>query len=163
LDGLDSGAFSIGIADLDGFKDLNDTFGHGCGDRVLATVGRAFRTHVRVTDIVGRWGGEEFIFVLPDTSLADAQALMERLRSEITGLTIPCGTHTHEITASFGVADGEIGSPSFRVVKRADDAMYDAKNAGRNAVRTRPHAVAGDPASAKDPSTRSLRVRGPEV
>jgi diguanylate cyclase (GGDEF)-like protein len=162
LDRLESGSFCYGISDLDAFKDLNDTYGHGCGDRVLAAVGRAFRTHVRVTDIVGRWGGEEFIFILHDTTLADAVKLMERLRTEVEGLTIPCGDHSHTTTASFGVADGEGGSPSFRVVKRADDAMYDAKAAGRNAVRSRPLAAGDNPAPVVDASTRSLRVRGTE-
>lgn len=162
LDRIETALFCVGIADLDAFKDLNDTHGHGCGDRVLAAVGRAFRTHVRVTDIVGRWGGEEFIFLLHGTSLADAVRLMERLREEVAGLTIPCGDHSHTTTASFGVADGEAGSPSFRVVKRADDAMYDAKAAGRNAVRSRSLAADGDASPVADTSTRSLRIRGSE-
>lgn len=160
LDNLESGQFCVGIADLDGFKALNDTFGHGCGDRVLAAVGRILRTNVRATDIVGRWGGEEFIFVLGETPLADAVTLMERLRTKVAALTVVCGDHEHSTTASFGVADGEGGSPSFRVVKRADDAMYDAKAAGRNAVRSRPVEADENPASGRQASPRSLRVRG---
>ncbi|MCJ7826782.1 MAG: GGDEF domain-containing protein [Demequinaceae bacterium] len=164
MDSLESGSFCIAIADLDGFKALNDTFGHECGDRVLAAVGRFFRTNVRATDIVGRWGGEEFIFVLLDATLADSVMLMERLREQVADLTVTCGEHDHSTAASFGVADGEGGAPSFLVVKRADDAMYDAKAAGRNTVRSRP--LAADDESAPTPirpaSNRSLRVRDPK-
>ncbi len=162
LDEMESGRYCVGIADLDRFKELNDTFGHACGDRVLTAVGRALRTHVRVTDIVGRWGGEEFIFILHETSLADATALMERLREEIAGMSITCDSHSHKGTASFGVADGEGGSLSFHVVKRADDAMYDAKEAGRNAVRVSPLETTGTQVPKKATSTRSTRVRGPK-
>lgn len=164
LDGMESGAYCVGIADLDRFKELNDTFGHACGDRILAEIGRAFRTHVRVTDVVGRWGGEEFIFILRDTSLSDATALMERLRKEVADMSIRCDARTHTVTASFGVADGESGAPSFHTVRRADDAMYDAKAAGRNTVRARPLAEDGIKTEAKTTkkadSTRALRVKG---
>ena len=150
LDGMESGAYCVGIADLDRFKELNDIYGHTCGDRILAVVGRTFRTHVRVTDVVGRWGGEEFIFILHETSLADATALMERLREEIASLSIAYDERIHKVTASFGVADGEGGSLSFHVVRRADDAMYDAKAAGRNAVRARPLATTDETAAREE-------------
>lgn len=165
LDALESGSYSVGIADLDRFKELNDSYGHTCGDRVLAAVGRAFRTNVRSTDIVGRWGGEEFIFVLPGAAVEDATVLMERLRLEIEGLTITCGDHAHTTTASFGIADGQAGSLSFRVVKRADDAMYEAKASGRNAVCVSPASGEGDetPSPPDRGTPRSLRVRGPEA
>jgi len=162
LDALDAGLYCVGIADLDAFKELNDTYGHECGDRVLAAVGRVFRTHIRATDVVGRWGGEEFIFVLQDTTLEDAATLMERLRGELERLSVSCGEHDHTISASFGVADGEAGSTSFRVVKRADDAMYDAKAAGRNAVRARSLASeeGSTPPPRRNTSGRSARVKG---
>ena len=138
LEGLakrSSAAYSVSIIDLDRFKQLNDTFGHVCGDNVLTAVGQRLRSRLRGSDAVGRWGGEEFIVVLPETRLADAEALMERLRREIDRSPIACGTHVHHITASFGVADGRNGSSTHRLIKRADDAMYEAKMGGRNTVR----------------------------
>lgn len=130
-----SGAYSVSIIDLDRFKQLNDTFGHVCGDNVLTAVGQRLRSRLRGSDAVGRWGGEEFIVVLPETRLADAEALMDRLRREIDRSPIACGTHVHHVTASFGVADGRNGTSTHRLIKRADDAMYEAKMAGRNSVR----------------------------
>jgi diguanylate cyclase (GGDEF)-like protein len=162
LEALEAGSFCVGIADLDNFKELNDTYGHECGDRVLAAVGRAFRSHIRSTDLVGRWGGEEFIFVLPETALEDAANLMERLRGEVVKMRVSCGEHVHTVSASFGVADGEVGSPSFRAVKRADDAMYDAKAAGRNAVRMRSLASgeSATPSPRRATTGRKTRAKG---
>jgi diguanylate cyclase (GGDEF)-like protein len=92
---------------------------------------------LRATDAVGRWGGEEFIVVLPRTGLEQAVALMEGLRAGVAAAEIDCVGHTHTVTISIGVADGDADGMSHHVVKRADDALYDAKVAGRNAVRTR--------------------------
>jgi diguanylate cyclase (GGDEF)-like protein len=132
------GGYCVVVADLDAFKEMNDGFGHLCGDRVLAGVGQELLRHIRHFDTVGRWGGEEFIFVLPRTDIADAMVFAERLRSAIEECSLECGGHTHRVTASFGVADGLGDGMSHRVVRRADDAMYDAKEAGRNRVRMRP-------------------------
>lgn len=154
------GRYCLAIADLDGFKDLNDTFGHECGDAVLAAIGGTFRASVRTTDLVGRWGGEEFVFVLPNSTLAEAEAQAERVRSAVGDLVIDCSGHAHSITISIGVADGEGGIPGFRILKRADDAMYDAKKAGRDCVRTRGCEASSRRARADDVSPRSLRIRG---
>lgn len=132
-----TGGYVVAIADLDHFKVLNDTFGHQCGDRVLVTIAGGFRGRLRATDAVGRWGGEEFIVVLPHTSLEQAVALMEGLREGVAAAEIDCVGHTHRVTISIGVADGDDDGMSHHVVKRADDALYDAKVAGRNAVRSR--------------------------
>lgn len=131
-------SYCVAVADLDRFKQLNDTHGHACGDRVLATLGDRLRGELRATDSVGRWGGEEFIFVLADTSLDEATMMMERMRSIVGGSPVECGTHVHGVTMSVGVADGVADRMSHRVVKRADDALYDAKLAGRDCVRVRP-------------------------
>ena len=126
------GGYCVVVADLDAFKEMNDSFGHLCGDHVLAGVGQELLSHIRQFDTVGRWGGEEFIFVLPQTDIADAMSFAERLRAAIEECSFECGGHTHRVTASFGVADGTGDGMSHRVVRRADDAMYDAKDAGRN-------------------------------
>ena len=152
------GEYCVVVADLDAFKEMNDTFGHLCGDHVLAGVGQELLRHIREFDTVGRWGGEEFIFVLPRTDIADAVGFAERLRAAIEACSFGCGGHTHRVTASFGVADGTGDGMSHRVVRRADDAMYDAKDAGRNRVRTRPLAdVALQPPTMEMPVARRHR------
>jgi diguanylate cyclase (GGDEF)-like protein len=145
--------YCVVVADLDNFKELNDRFGHLCGDHVLTGIGAELLQHVRAFDTVGRWGGEEFIFVLPGTSLGDATGFAERLRTAIEACSFECGNHVHRVTASFGVADGTADGMSHRVVRRADDAMYGAKNAGRNAVRSKPLSSV-----VEYPSTRGIPV-----
>ncbi|WNM23981.1 GGDEF domain-containing protein [Demequina capsici] len=154
-----SGAYCLAIADLDHFKRLNDTFGHQCGDRVLATVGRRLREQLRVSDTIGRWGGEEFIFVMPSVGIEDAVAMMERVRRVVADHVVPCAGHSHEIQISVGLADGLEDEMSHRVIKRADDALYEAKAGGRNQVRTRAiHDLA--PGSDADRTLRAhLRAR----
>jgi len=132
------GDYSVAIADLDRFKVLNDSHGHGCGDTVLAHVADVLKSRLRTTDAVGRWGGDEFIVVLPETAVDHAVLLMERLRANVERLRIPCSGHDHVATVSIGVADGADDAQWHRVVKRADDALYDAKTEGRNVVRSSP-------------------------
>ncbi|WP_062384031.1 GGDEF domain-containing protein [Demequina iriomotensis] len=144
--------YCVAIADLDRFKDLNDVYGHACGDRVLAELGDRLRGQVRVSDALGRWGGEEFIVVLADSSLADAAVMMERMRRIVGERPIACTGHDHRVTVSVGVADGEADRMSHRVVKRADDALYDAKLAGRDCVRMRPLGEAGTSRSTARPA-----------
>jgi diguanylate cyclase (GGDEF)-like protein len=136
------GDYSVAIADLDRFKVLNDTYGHDCGDTVLAHVSSVLKSRLRTTDAVGRWGGEEFIVVLPETAVEHAVRLMERLRASVESLRIPCNGHEHAVTVSIGVADGGDDAQWHRVVKRADDALYDAKTEGRNLVRSSPRTPA---------------------
>lgn len=135
------GGFCVAIADLDRFKELNDAFGHACGDQVLSVVGEVLKSQLGAKDSLGRWGGEEFIFVLPETDLSTAVTHMEHVRAAIEAAVIVCGDHSHRVTSSFGVADGADDGAPHRVVKRADDALYDAKMAGRNAVFSRAYEV----------------------
>ena len=132
--------YIVAIADLDHFKRLNDTYGHECGDRVLAAVGRRLRDSVRSVDSVGRWGGEEFIVVMEQSTLADATEVVERLRARIAE-PVPCTGHTHSITVSVGLTDAQPDGTAARALQRADAALYEAKAAGRNAV----HVVPGPP------------------
>ena len=125
--------YIVALGDLDQFKDLNDTFGHECGDRVLATVGARLGTGLRAGDSVGRWGGEEFIFVMEQSTIDDAIVTMERMRAELAQ-PIPCIGHEHEITMSVGVTDAQPDSMVHRAIQRADAALYEAKAAGRNGI-----------------------------
>lgn len=137
LASVGSGSYCLAIADLDHFKRLNDAYGHSCGDRVLATIGRRLREQLRLTDTVGRWGGEEFVFVLPGATLEEATAMLERVRAIVADHAVPCAGHSHEVTVSIGVTDGLDDERAHRVIKRADDALYAAKSGGRNSVVAR--------------------------
>jgi len=142
--------YSVAIADIDRFKSLNDTHGHQCGDTVLARLSDVLKSRLRAADTVGRWGGDEFIVVLPRTTLEHAVRLMDRLRVSVESQQVPCRDHTHAVTVSIGVADGIGDARPHHVVKRADDALYDAKTEGRNAARSRPFESSNPDASVKE-------------
>ena len=123
--------FSIILLDVDEFKVINDDFGHLEGDKVLRELSKLVSNLLRKTDSTGRWGGEEFLFVLPETETAEAQILAERIREKIEE------THFIEkyyITSSFGVAAYRSGQTLETLLECADKALYQAKNNGRNQV-----------------------------
>jgi diguanylate cyclase (GGDEF)-like protein len=122
---------SIVILDIDHFKHFNDTYGHLVGDKVLKKMAETIEKRIRITDIVARWGGEEFVLLLPETPLQDAAILCETLRKAVS--EIAC-TEAEQITASFGVAQIKSDDTMESVFKRADEALYEAKAAGRNRV-----------------------------
>ncbi|MDX1802933.1 MAG: GGDEF domain-containing protein [Alcanivorax sp.] len=134
-----SARLSCIMLDIDHFKNINDTHGHAAGDAVLVKVSQIMMANARQYDEVGRYGGEEFAILLPDTSLEQAQKVAERLRARIAAaqVTVEDGREL-TVTASFGVA----GYPSAAVdnmndlLKAADTALYDAKHNGRNRVMT---------------------------
>ncbi len=125
---------SLVIIDLDHFKTVNDTFGHGVGDLVLKEFAGLLLEKVRDEDIVVRWGGEEFIILLSHTACEAAAALAERIRSSFE--QNPNCAAPLTITASFGVAQLRDGDKEEELIRRADDALYRAKNMGRNRVVT---------------------------
>ena len=126
----------VGLADLDLFKQINDTQGHAAGDEVLRSVSQLFRTTLRQSDWVCRYGGEEFAFVFPETTLEEAQSLAERLRQCVAEHCVEVeGAIRLPITLSLGLADASACSLD-QALKRADNALYKAKNAGRNCVVT---------------------------
>jgi diguanylate cyclase (GGDEF)-like protein len=123
--------------DLDHFKRINDRYGHLAGDAVLAAVGTRMRTVLRGSDLKCRYGGEEFLILLPETPLAGAQRVAEALRREIQDHAVPWNEESIAVTASFGVASitpGEVDP--LPIMARADGALYRAKQEGRNCVRT---------------------------
>lgn len=128
--------FSLIILDIDHFKKINDRYGHLTGDEVLEVTATLIRRNIRDTDIVGRYGGEEFIMVLPKTTLALSWIVAERLRSTIekTEMKDTAG-HVFSITVSQGLAGWERGEDVTSLVSRADEALYKAKEKGRNRVQ----------------------------
>jgi len=125
------------IADIDHFKDINDTYGHLAGDHILKVVAHYFQDSLRGSDMVARYGGEEFAMVLPETSKIDGMIVAERLRETIASLKIEYEGRTLSVTASFGVSslDASRTVDKIEFIKEADYALYQAKNAGRNTCK----------------------------
>lgn len=121
------------MLDLDHFKQINDRFGHGAGDDALAATGSALRSLLRTSDFAGRYGGEEFLILLPDTDHEGALALGEKLRVAIEAIEVP--TIDCEITASIGAATYPLDAlDGDTLMRKADRALYAAKAGGRNRV-----------------------------
>lgn len=126
---------SIVITDVDHFKKVNDTFGHQVGDEVLKSVAFALKAEGRGTDVVGRYGGEEFVLVLSGTRVDGAKELAERVRRRLEANPIETSAGPVAVTLSLGVATlREHGDTLHALVEAADQALYEAKRAGRNRV-----------------------------
>lgn len=127
---------SVAMVDCDRFKEINDTHGHPAGDAVLRELAQRFRGALRAYDAVGRYGGEEFLVVLPDCGAPQARALGERLREGVAGAAFEAGKPKFAVTASVGVATSDPGGPltGEGLIGAADAALYRAKAAGRNRV-----------------------------
>lgn len=123
--------YSLMLLDADHFKSVNDRYGHDAGDEVLVLLARALEARVRETDTVCRWGGEEFIVLLPQTDLENAALLAESLRRSVEQIRVP---HLPPVTVSIGVAQHCASETGDSLIKRADEALYQAKAAGRNRV-----------------------------
>ena len=126
----------IAQLDIDHFKAVNDTHGHAAGDLVLQSFADTVRRNVRDTDVLARWGGEEFVLLLCDTPAADAVALMERLRQAVQAMQVPVpqGGGPITVTVSIGLARHTPADPLAGTLERADQALYAAKAGGRNRV-----------------------------
>lgn len=131
---------SLAMADLDRFKDINDTYGHLSGDALLRRVAQVMRDGLRGTDVVGRYGGEEFLFIFPETTLEEAAIVAEKVRLQVSNLRLrDSGGRYFKRTVSIGLAsielseDGETPS-ELDLIQQADEALYRAKSSGRNCV-----------------------------
>jgi two-component system cell cycle response regulator len=130
-------SLSVMITDLDRFKNVNDTYGHNGGDEVLREFARRLRKNVRGIDLACRYGGEEFVVVMPDTDGPVAEKVAERIRAEIAGTPFAIGKdgETLEVTISIGVSTlRHVNDSVENLMKRADVALYEAKSGGRNRV-----------------------------
>ena len=135
------------MADVDRFKEINDTSGHIIGDRILATIANALRERLRPTDLIARFGGDEFAVLLPGVTLAEATATAERVRENLMDSSdpnLPTG-----VTVSIGLTAATSSDDLDRLLERADGAMYDAKDQGRNRVAVRDPQHRGGPLPAK--------------
>lgn len=128
--------FSIILLDIDKFKNVNDTFGHQAGDGVLKEFAALLKENLRTEDILGRWGGEEFLILIPNSDLNGAAVLAEKLRLLIHNHSFATIGHK---TSSFGVSTHHYGDDEKSMVSRADEALYRAKQNGRNRVETEEH------------------------
>jgi diguanylate cyclase (GGDEF)-like protein len=129
---------AIAILDLDFFKRVNDTYGHLVGDQLLQEVAMVLRASTRESDWVARWGGEEFLILMPDTNVVQARSFIERLRQQIEAAPFLIREHSLRITVSAGLASSHLEEHDSHeaFVSRADMALYAAKKAGRNRVCT---------------------------
>ncbi len=130
--------FCVLMMDIDFFKRVNDDYGHAEGDEVLRRLAATSQTQLRETDLFGRWGGEEFIVLMPQTKLADAVEAAQRVRRAIDAMVFDVGDTTFQITISIGAAQLQPLESADALVVRADEALYAAKHAGRDCVVTSP-------------------------
>lgn len=128
------GNYAIALIDLDHFKSINDEFGHDCGDTIIQAVAHTLRNHFRDSDMVSRWGGDEFLVLIPGVRHADLVPILDRLRRSINMIEKRCGLHVHRVTVSIGAAMGSIGQTPDECIATADHALYRAKEEGRNRV-----------------------------
>lgn len=130
---------SVLMLDIDHFKRVNDSFGHTVGDEMLKIVGQVLRESCRIYDVPGRYGGEEFCIVLPETRVGNTTVVAERIRTRLAATELPVGNASVSVTASIGVAgmdsvsdEGVVSAAA--LIERADRALYAAKHLGRNRV-----------------------------
>lgn len=124
--------FTVVLVDLDHFKRINDVHGHRVGDEALMAFASAAILALRESDTVGRWGGEEFLFILPNTSPTKALVALDRLRAALQHCSISSRVSGLRVAFSAGVAQHDLAAPVHRTLERADHALYQAKTAGRN-------------------------------
>ena len=130
-----SRSLSLMMIDIDHFKLVNDKYGHQAGDKVLIKLARIFKKIIRRADDAGRFGGEEFLLLLPELNNEQALVLAERLRQQVESLSIIFEEHTINLTVSIGVFSyPDHGAEVDLLVKACDDAMYKAKQKGRNQI-----------------------------
>lgn len=153
--------FSLVMLDLDGLKPVNDRFGHESGDRLLRAVGDVVRRGIRGTDVAARYGGDEFVIILPETDLEGAVRVSDKLRLDIGELTLPHNRSVIQTSVSIGIAaypeDGRTGS---ELLRRADLAMYEAKRRGRNQIVHYPRPVERQSRPVERHSQSAAETRG---
>jgi len=126
--------FTIMIADIDDFKNINDTYGHDAGDHILISLGKLMKDNIRKQDFIGRWGGDELILLLPDTPEKGGMILGEKIRTKVDKKSFYFNHHTLNTSLTIGVAEYRYDMGSIDLVKKADQALYKGKKLGKNCV-----------------------------
>lgn len=128
-------SLTVMLIDLDNFKSINDNFGHDTGDAILKITADCLSSHSRANDVLCRYGGEEFMIILPETGIGEALKIAERHRKALSKLSMPvAGNKSLHITASFGVSELTLEDTDRELMKQADIALYKAKELGKNRV-----------------------------
>jgi diguanylate cyclase (GGDEF)-like protein len=143
----DEGRLCLMMADVDHFKKINDEFGHIAGDRILVTIADALRDRLRPTDLIARFGGDEFAVLLPGVTLETATATAERIRKDLGKNSDP--GFPVDVSISIGLTAATESDDLDRLLHRADGAMYDAKDQGRDRVSVREPGHRSGPLPAK--------------
>lgn len=125
-------AFSIAILDADHFKQINDRWGHECGDQVLKAIASLMKQTLRTGDIIARWGGEEFLVLFPETRLAAARIAAEQLRRRIAAMSLHYSGMPVSITVTIGLSESALDESIESAIRRADEALYEGKRLGRD-------------------------------
>jgi len=124
--------FSVILADIDGFKKINDTYGYNAGDDVLVEISRVFKGCVRHEDVCARWGGEEFLILLPETTIEGALAVAQKIHESVAMTEFKAYKPGIRTTISIGFSEYKPGQALFECVSKADHALHQAKKAGKN-------------------------------
>jgi diguanylate cyclase len=129
------GKLSLMVCDVDLFKRINDAYGHLAGDKVLKIIANSLQKNLRSTDFIARFGGEEFVALMPETSTSEAKIVAEKMRIKIEESPFNFKKEPVQITVSFGISEFAEGESADEVFSRADKALYEAKDKGRNRVQ----------------------------
>ena len=127
---------AVAMIDIDNFKKVNDTYGHPAGDQVIRSLAWLLKQRLRKTDLVGRYGGEEFLVVLPGADNHRAVEVLDRIRRDFSLIKHPFKDTTFDVTFSAGVSHFPATSCPQALIKEADEALYEAKHSGRNCITT---------------------------
>jgi diguanylate cyclase (GGDEF)-like protein len=127
-------AFCVGIIDIDHFKRINDTHGHGAGDQVLTSVARALMEGMRELDVIARWGGEEFLVLFPSTGCVEAEMVLARILKTLADTPVCDAAPALRVAFSAGVTQYECAEALSHTIERADVALYQAKRTGRSRI-----------------------------
>jgi diguanylate cyclase (GGDEF)-like protein len=126
--------FCIAMVDIDHFKSVNDTYGHECGDLIILKVAEKIKNILRAQDVCARWGGEEYLILLPETNLVPGEKIAERLRIAIQEMTVDYEKQKIAVTASFGIQEFRKKDNLMDCLREADKKLYRAKADGRNRI-----------------------------
>lgn len=127
-------SFTLALADIDNFKLVNDTHGHDAGDAVITSIAHLMKNSLREQDIVGRWGGEEFMIILPETDIHDGKIALDKLRKNIANNPIMTKDISINITITLGVASSNYANTIDEIIKLADNALYEGKRETKNCI-----------------------------